>query len=160
MRFIAKSTSWRSLELTDERESVIAGMKYLGWGIRSAEITLADGRYISLKNESVMSVNITAREGDTLLCRLTMGMLRRPAIEYNGNTYSMKRTSFWSAEYTMYSPEDQPVVVFRYAFSLFGNPRYTYTIDANDNYPEVMNPVLLLMAIHCMAVLRSYAAAM
>lgn len=146
MRYIAKGQRNRHFELLDEEENVLGRIDHDGWFLNKANITIHNMVY-EMSAVNFWQNKIEVSTGDIVVAELKFNWAGNIIIELAEGGHYLLKPNFWHSKYTLYTQEEKGIITLQSDFK-WSSMSFIYDIEADDNYAEGRNVLLLLMLIY------------
>ncbi|MGN6476060.1 MAG: hypothetical protein ACTHKV_02455 [Flavipsychrobacter sp.] len=147
MRYTAKGEHNRHFELYDDNGDSIGRIDYDGWF--SVNVTLQyRGMEYQVAPSNVWHTAILVTQGDREVAEIRQNWAGHLVLHLaDGNTYLYKH-GFFDTRMTLYNADEQVLVVVQPDFK-WSKFSFNYEMEANDNYLEAKDGLLMLILIYC-----------
>ncbi|MES2704014.1 MAG: hypothetical protein V4649_15340 [Bacteroidota bacterium] len=149
MHYKVNGTYKKHFELFGVNNAPLGKLDYSTWFSIKASIELHAGKKYEITPANVWQTSVHLTADGVKLASIKFNWKSQLIVSFeNGATYMFKHKGIFNSHFGLFTEHDMEVVMVKPHFKLSALS-FNYTIDTDDNYPEVQDPMLLLLLVYC-----------
>lgn len=148
MRYTAIGNHGRHFDLLDNGNVSLGQLQYRSWFTIKSDIQLSNGDAYSIDGANFFNTRTIVTKDGVTVAEITMDWVSNMIIEMaDGRNFMLKHTNFWGRTLSLFLNDELLLNITRDFH--FGNLSFNYFLDTNESSSQLVEPLVMLIALYC-----------